>query len=51
MKICMAAKVDGIIIEPDGSREVEMLINKATKFGMPVVTVIMMHRIQKESLL
>lgn len=40
MKICMAAKVDGIIIEPDGSRELEMLINKATKFGMPVVTVI-----------
>ncbi|CDB90602.1 MAG: sugar ABC transporter substrate-binding protein [Christensenellales bacterium] len=40
MKICMAAKVDGIIIEPDGSREVEMLINKATKLGMPVVTVI-----------
>ena len=26
MKICMAAKVDGIIIEPYGSREVEMFI-------------------------
>lgn len=40
MKICMAAKVDGIIIEPDGSKEVEDLIDKAAKFGMPVVTVI-----------
>ncbi|MBU5479531.1 substrate-binding domain-containing protein [Eubacterium sp. MSJ-13] len=40
MKICMAAKVDGIIIEPDGSKEIESLINKAAKFGIPVVTVI-----------
>lgn len=40
MKICMAAKVDGIIIEPDGNKEVEMLINKAAKSGIPVVTVI-----------
>ena len=40
MRICMASKVDGIIIEPDGSKEVERLINKAAKFGIPVVTVI-----------
>lgn len=40
MKICMASKVDGIIIEPDGSKEVERLINKAAEAGIPVVTVI-----------
>ena len=40
MKIAIASKVDGIIIEPNGTEEVTSLINKAEAAGIPVITVL-----------
>jgi ribose transport system substrate-binding protein len=40
LKIAIAAKVDGIIIEPDGTEEVAGLINQAEEEGIPVITVL-----------
>lgn len=40
MRIAIASKVDGIILEPNGSKETIELINKADKAGIPVVTVL-----------
>lgn len=40
LKIAISANVDGILIEPDGTKEVDELINKATKQGIPVVTLL-----------
>lgn len=39
IRIGIAAQVDGIILEPDGSEEEQLLIDEATKEGIPVVTV------------
>ena len=39
LKIGIASKVDGIILEADGSKEEQHLINEALKGGIPVVTV------------
>lgn len=39
LRIGIAAKVDGIILEADGSEEEEILINEAAESGIPVVTV------------
>ncbi len=40
MKIAIASKVDGIIIEPNGTEEIVDLINKAEEAGIPVITVL-----------
>ncbi len=39
MRIAIASKVDGIILEPDGSDSIVELINEASDAGIPVVTV------------
>ena len=39
LEIAIAAKADGIIVEPNGDPEVERLINKASANNIPVVTV------------
>lgn len=39
MEMAIAAKVDGIILQPDGSEEVKQLINNAIESGIPVITV------------
>lgn len=39
LKMAIASKVDGIILEGDGSEEIQELINKAVEEGIPVVTV------------
>lgn len=39
LKIGIASQVDGIILEADGSKEEQHLINEALKGGIPVVTV------------
>lgn len=38
--IAIAAKVDGIIVKPDGTQRVRDAINAATEAGIPVVTVL-----------
>lgn len=38
--IAIAAKVDGIIVKPDGTQKVRDAINAATDAGIPVVTVL-----------
>ena len=38
LRISIAAKVDGIIMQPDGSEEVRELIGEAWENGIPVVT-------------
>lgn len=38
--IAIAAKVDGIIVKPDGTQKVRDAINAATEAGIPVVTVL-----------
>jgi ribose transport system substrate-binding protein len=40
MKIAIAAKVDGIIIEPNGEEDITGLINEAEEMHIPVVTVL-----------
>lgn len=40
MKIAIASKVDGIIIEPNGEEEITELINAADDAGIPVVTIL-----------
>lgn len=40
MKIAIASRVDGIIIEPNGEEEISQLIDKAAEVGIPVVTVL-----------
>lgn len=40
INIAISSKVDGIIIEGDDSEETKNLINKATRKGIPVVTVL-----------
>ncbi len=40
MKIAIASKVDGIIIEPNGTEEITSLINEAEASGIPVITVL-----------
>lgn len=40
MKIAIASKVDGIIIEPNGDEEITELINMADEAGIPVITVL-----------
>lgn len=40
LRISIDAKVDGIIIEPDGSQGVADLINEAADKGIPIVTVL-----------
>jgi len=40
MKIAIASKVDGIILEPNGEEDISDLINKAAEAGIPVVTVL-----------
>lgn len=39
LRIGIASKVDGIILEADGSKEEQHLINEAVQEGIPVVTV------------
>lgn len=39
MDIAIASKVDGIMIQPDGSEEVKSLIARAIDSGIPVITV------------
>lgn len=39
LKMAIAASVDGIILEGDGSKETQEMINVATESGIPVVTV------------
>ena len=39
MEMAIAAKVDGIIIQPDGSDEIKQLITRAIESGIPVITV------------
>jgi len=39
MKMAIAAKVDGILVQPDGSDEVKALIASAIANGIPVITV------------
>lgn len=41
MKIAIAAKVDGIILEPNGEEDIVKLIDAADAAGIPVVTVLM----------
>lgn len=40
MKIAIASRVDGIIIEPNGEKDVSHLIDKALEANIPVVTVL-----------
>jgi ribose transport system substrate-binding protein len=40
MKIAIASKVDGIILEPNGEENINELINEADAVGIPVVTVL-----------
>lgn len=40
MKIAIASKVDGIIIEPNGEPEIVELINIADEAGIPIITVL-----------
>lgn len=40
MKIAIASKVDGIILEPDGEEDIVELIDVADAAGIPVVTVL-----------
>ncbi|TAH66822.1 MAG: sugar ABC transporter substrate-binding protein [Anaerolineaceae bacterium] len=40
MKMAIASKVDGIIIEPNGEEEIIQLINSADEAGIPVITVL-----------
>jgi ribose transport system substrate-binding protein len=40
MKIAIASKVDGIILEPNGEENIAELINEADAAGIPVITVI-----------
>lgn len=40
MRMAIAARVDGIIVEADGSEEMKALINNAAQRGIPVVTVL-----------
>lgn len=40
MKMAIASKVDGIIIEPNGEPEIIDLINTADEAGIPVITVL-----------
>jgi ribose transport system substrate-binding protein len=40
MKIAIASKVDGIILEPNGEEDIVELINEADDAGIPVITVI-----------
>lgn len=40
LKIAIASKVDGIILEGDGSEEIRSLIDEAVAGGIPVVTVL-----------
>jgi ribose transport system substrate-binding protein len=40
MKIAIASKVDGIILEPNGEEDIKDLINEADDVGIPVITVI-----------
>jgi len=39
MEMAIAAKVDGIILQPDGSEEIKQLITSAIESGIPVITV------------
>ncbi len=39
MEMAIAAQVDGIMIQPDGSEEIQLLIQKAIDNGIPVITV------------
>ncbi|MBA4347431.1 MAG: hypothetical protein C0413_01060 [Clostridiales bacterium] len=39
MEIAIAAKVDGIILQPDGSEEINRLIIRAIENGIPVISV------------
>ncbi len=39
MEIAITTKVDGIIIQPDGSEEIKALIARAIESGIPVITV------------
>lgn len=38
MEMAIAAKVDGIILQPDGSEEIKTLIARAIASGIPVIT-------------
>ncbi len=40
MQIAIASKVNGIILEPNGEKDIIELINKAERMGIPVVTVL-----------
>lgn len=40
LKIAIASRVDGIIIEPNGDAEIKRLINEADDAGIPVITVL-----------
>ncbi|MBP1755443.1 MAG: ABC-type sugar transport system periplasmic component-like protein [Firmicutes bacterium] len=40
MKIAIASKVDGIILEPNGEETINELVNVADEAGIPVVTVL-----------
>ena len=40
MKIAIASKIDGIIIEPNGEEDITDLINRAELEGIPVITVL-----------
>ncbi len=40
LKIAIASKVDGIILEGDGSRETQELIDQAVEEGIPVITTV-----------
>ncbi len=40
MRIAIASKVDGIILEPNSDKDMTDLINKADEAGIPVVTVL-----------
>ena len=40
MKIAIASKVDGIILEPNGEEDITALINEADDAGIPVITVL-----------
>lgn len=38
MEMAIAADVDGIILQPDGSEEIKQLIDRAIESGIPVIT-------------
>lgn len=40
LEIAIAAKVDGIILKPDGTAKMRKLINEANAAGIPVITVL-----------